>query len=1602
MASRIARALARGLRWLVVSVLVVLVLAGILLSWATGTKSGRAFVLERVVALLEDSVLTADIEAGSLDRVVGRVVLRDVTLRDAGGRLIADARRLEASYALWPLLSRSVRIPEIRLDARSVDVVFDENGQMNMAALVRPSEGPPPEGPPWSVSLESIVLDVDLLRVLDVRAEPPELATLQNVEAVVGVAVRADGGVHVGLDHLAAGMLHPVERQLAASNVSLELEEGGISASVKRLAFGELVVERARGAVAFDASGAPSRLDVELPPVTISPDDVAPWMPEGLALAGPIELAVSAGGAASDVAFTVTARQEMGALELDGNVDITDTDRLGYGGAITLVRFDPQDWIVGAPDADLSLTVIASGRGFDPDTLTADVRLDAGPSRFAGVGLAGAFATVRMDAGNVHLDALDFWKGATRIRAEGALVRNGMSRIELDVDAPDLSELRAELVEPSSIPTLGGSLHGTIEAEGPLGFDPFDPSSIPEGLDGWEAVLARLNATVTLNGRRLRFADHAVGALTISVEAAATGERASMDGVVRVREARTAGVAINSASATLRLRDRILDAEVSASASRPQLEATVGMSARFDEALIIGLRRTALSSAGVDVALERAATLRIELGETNSIEAIRLEDSDWNVSDVAVALSAAFEPESGRLESTLSATSVDLEALDARFALEQALTGTVGVHATAGGSLARPTLEVELSGSGVSASGVVPQDVDLSLRYDDGVGHVVLMSSIDGRPALSVSTGTSGVPLRVDLEAGVFRLEHDRPISLEATAEGLELAAILPDGVDLVRGGTLALDVGLRGTLEEPQGVGSLALSGLTLDVPVGEERWVPEPIDAVVRVQVDGSTAPWSIEASAALTMDGRRRLRGELKTVADVEEMLEDPFAALPELQLNGEIVLEELDAGDVPVWLREQLGLEQGDVWASARWTGRIRDGQGQVTVRADGVRLRDHEPFSFAGVAVLGSDVAFEAAVVHGVTQAPLDESGVPERTFGDAPGAWITIRAGAPLMAFLRGDFDGTTPVESRLVIPTFTLSEFGSYVESWTDEPGSVGGYVDVVGTLDAPVVIGRVAGRELELANGDRGSLAAELRYEGARASVDAFICEGEERGLELSASLEIPLGYSRIPDGLPALDGLVFDAAVAADDVELATVLPRALMVGLVDDVTGGLGVDIRASGTVGRPMVDGHIVIEDASLSLLPLNRTLENVALRASVSQSAFVLDELRVEDERGRLRGSGRVGLGDMTWVDASLELRARDFLLSNASGAGAFITGEITLQARQSPEGIVADTVLSDVVVEIPDDSGSSGAGPRAQPEWVYVEGEDVAREQRGRRDPEPLVAASSDASSSMPITLTVRTENPGRLTLQLGEIAFTVDLTVASEDRDFGIEGVVGLPTGTLRVAGRDFTLRDRRVTFPDGMGVIDPVLDIEAVHDLGPSVTEYLASRGLSPSGETATISVVVRGAASDLAADPENAVRLVSDPRGLSEADIFQLLASGRLANDGEEEGGQQGVTALTSLVLGLLGDQISGGIPIDTLRIESSGESQRIEGGKYIADNLYVSGTYIRSPADLDDNNFEVALEWILRQIGPGSLRLELRGGDRAKGGLELLYNLIRGR
>jgi autotransporter translocation and assembly factor TamB len=201
--------------------------------------------------------------------------------------------------------------------------------------------------------------------------------------------------------------------------------------------------------------------------------------------------------------------------------------------------------------------------------------------------------------------------------------------------------------------------------------------------------------------------------------------------------------------------------------------------------------------------------------------------------------------------------------------------------------------------------------------------------------------------------------------------------------------------------------------------------------------------------------------------------------------------------------------------------------------------------------------------------------------------------------------------------------------------------------------------------------------------------------------------------------------------------------------------------------------------------------------------------------------------------------------------------------------------------------------------------------------------------------------------------------------------------------------------------VTFDGTVDTVNPVVDVRAVHYLSSDV----AARLEPASGGEANVSVVIDGKLEELFASDSGAIRLQSDPQ-MSQEDIIFVLLTGRPRDASSEvEGDQQALATASSLAAGLLADRLLSetGIPIDTIRIDGDAQSgqafARVEGGKYITEDVYVSGTYINSQ-DPRENDFEFALEWIILRLGSASVRTEIRAGNKGNGGLELLWNLTR--
>jgi len=115
------------------------------------------------------------------------------------------------------------------------------------------------------------------------------------------------------------------------------------------------------------------------------------------------------------------------------------------------------------------------------------------------------------------------------------------------------------------------------------------------------------------------------------------------------------------------------------------------------------------------------------------------------------------------------------------------------------------------------------------------------------------------------------------------------------------------------------------------------------------------------------------------------------------------------------------------------------------------------------------------------------------------------------------------------------------------------------------------------------------------------------------------------------------------------------LVPFLPRGVV-----DPAGRLAGEVQIGGTLGQPSLDGHLLTEEAALTLLPLNSRLEDLTLKSTLARDTWTIEELSAQVRAGRLQGQGEARL---VLTPADLPATARLW-----SGWRLTSTGSLTLQ----------------------------------------------------------------------------------------------------------------------------------------------------------------------------------------------------------------------------------------------------------------------------------------------------------------------------------------------
>ena len=1604
------KALKRALKWgLVSGIILGLLLVGAF-GYLTQTRAGRALVAGQVLGVVNGGVLDGELTVAEISSIWPRLRIEEVALTDTDGFPAASVRSIEVEYRLLPLLRREIVLERVSIVGANARVRIRADGSLNLARLlVERPPGSAPTGPGWRIAIEEVEVRESGGSLRDARNADARLLILTDLS--IDGQVHVDGGVEVSVESLDARLGYPLDLDarvpIGLEEVTMAMAGGTINFGTSRIRFGATTLDDIRGELATGGGAAPfERIELEIPVIDLQPEDVAPFL-GGTELLAPLRIQARVEGPANAVLVDVPISGPAGTVELSVTLDLSEPTQPSYDGLARVVRFQLSEWLNLEMDLDLSAAVYLSGTGITPDDAVLGARIEVGPSRILGFPVDQALLAARYSGGELTIARLDATSRGSAVEGSASVTLDGEFSLNIEVDATDLASL-GDMI-PEEIGPLAGSVELAVDIRGHAPIDELREGVeiTPERLLEWAGAI---EGTGTVSASGLDAAGVQVGRLDAEFGATATDGTPDVSLGLDAESIALSGVSI----------DRV-GVQATFDGERVETVGTVragqwGLSARYDlvgyltdNRLTVDVRALSGSAFDVDVEILDRTRAIVALDEDMRPLTVTVDPTALRVLGVPMWVDAWFRLSDRALAASISAPSVELGPLASRFAPKLGLDGRASIQRVAvAGTLAEPTVSILARIIQIEALGISPHDVDVALNFDGSAMRGSVLVGAPGAEVLTVEMAAGGIPLDVDFEAGRFGIDWDRPMGIAMNLERLklgELAAVLPDGVEIATHGRLSLVAALSGTPAQPHATFEAELNDATFDIPFGEDRWAVTNASISVHGTHESVGNRSAVSANLVVSLGDREVASADIEVdVQDRDEFLASPDDEIRGLDMHIASRLRDLGIEDMPPTLREALGLTAGRADADVEWSGTLDGGTGRAEIVLVDAVVGALPPLSVHVAAVSDSAASLDGVVWLGLggvapelqgedgptpTEVARDRAAEDGRVYGRIAGG-----LDAPLLSLIDSENVATVPLTLRIEVPPTSADLLSALVALPEEAQGTVSAYVDVFGTTADPEVFGRAALRDVDLIGGGTGTVGVQVSYAQGLAELALLICDGGADGLEVHASTSVDLGLDALQAGLPETRTWPIRASVRANS-DLSALAPTLLLGSTLDAIRGQLELSIEVAGTLGQPEIVGTAAIADARIGVIPLGRLLEDIDLELAFSEEGVELVSLRAQDEGGTVRGSGVVAMESFQPQSFEIDLRSRDFPLLDANGLTVFASGSINIAGVIEGARVAAEASLSDIEVDV--DVGSAGAGPTRRASWVYIVGEDVPVAEIGSRNPLRIAeqAVTMAEAPSLELSLAIRTENRGLVRHQFGYVEFVVDLGAELAD-GLTLDGVVGLPAGVNRVLGNQFEFRRGEIRFQADDPGIDPAIDVLVVHELSSDVTEYLAERVGPAQGDFATIQIPIVGRLSELAAD-DWTLPLRSDPP-MSEPDTLSVLVQGRLGSDTDQQA-QQGTQALAQLAFGFLGDQFSGGA-IDTLSIESSGQTARVEGGKYIADNLYVSGTYIRSPDDNDDNNFEVTLEWILRRIGAGSLRLELRGGDQAKGGLELLYNLRR--
>lgn len=1499
----------RVLAWIGVGLLILVLLLGGGVLVVSNTDYGRGKLLALVLPLIRGALL-GELKIGRIEgSLLHGLILRDIELRDSEGQLAVRAPRVAVRYNLWALRAKTVHVTSGQIEGLYVHARTLRDGRLNLAALVKPKEKP--SGPlPVGFRVEDVYVVGSARYDLAPARADDAAAPFNRVEAGLRLAVGARVPLGAGpIEAQIKGLEVAVQAPLPAT---LTLRGGakiqGSAVSVDKLELG---------------------LKAALPDVgRLLPafgDERARWLP------GEVRLDLSADGTlqAMNLALALhlpPAGAEAGQLSFQGQV--------------------------GQLDAALPWRFELSGSGLAPAALRSDL-----PPLQVGLVLAGQGQGLR---GAVELRGLWARGFQTRAAVSGkvALVGEpGLPRGPLDplallgdgdarvaVEARDLRGL-APLGTP---PTLRGALtlHATAQRHG------------------------RLQVQANALGRDLGFAAVRLGRLELAV---ASPDVEALSGQVDLRLRALAAGGLLFEHLELSGRGDPKSLQVSASGHGPKNNDFAlsirgrPLRDRADASRVVGaeatLQRLMLSTLGQRWQNQGEAQLWVDpQGQARAPAELSLRGLRMASEAQRLEVSGRFLPKQKALRARVAAQHLDVAKI---LALLQPRPDPrvprtdIDVTATAEGPLANPTAEVTLRARADAAPGfgLGKSQSDLSVRYQEQriKGTLSLRSEpLTLAASAAVPLGQPGA--QISSSAGV----HSETSATNTAGRGQSVARspLLASQRPLQPVPGPELDGSFDVTL--PRAGAGIGSSAVQADLKVsasleGFRRALPPAL-----AQLAG-------RVSVALRVSGTvRRPEVDLQVTAPVVEtelahartlrlsLLHRPSGAQPglRLQLTSQIDTAAAErAGTLDLSLSTPLVLDPLNVGALTPAALRREALELSLAAKLDvGLLARGiMGPKAPITAGLLDASLKASGSAAAPILQLSVNARGLTTPTI---PSAGLTLnvayqkeqatlgldvllrdstlvraqgQTALALPRLMAGSDWRDLPLQLVLTIPDFDLARVSSKAGAFA---GRLNGKVTLAGTMGQPQAQAEVRGDGLRVREWQAGDLRVQASYRGGE-RVIGQVTLSQPKGGSLRADVNVPMAA-----------GLPVTASLDARGLQLGYRDDPQHRGGVLRELTGRLDSDLRLRGTLKEPKISGGLRLQNSTLALSLDPRQYTGIEVDVRMDESGhIVVRRIAASADGGKAELSGDAQLEGFKPVRADLKASAQRFPVA-AGAFGLWIDARLVASLRRDGGVLRTLATITDATVNLP--QITAAASKNLQPtkpldDVVFVDGRALREEaqrvkEQAQRDSAKQQRDDQDASK-YPTAAVLQIEVPGPLQLRGKEINADAEASISVE-----LRGPLAVVSGSARTLGGRVELLGKRYELDRALVRLDGAIPPNP--DLSVQVSRRLRD---------ASIIIEISGKAL------KPRITFRSDPPIYSESQVIAILVSG---SDPSQAGGatrsldQKVVGAVSGLLVNQLKDQIASQLPLDVLKVDLGGEGYgynqtRVEVGKYLLDNLYVS-------------------------------------------------------